>query len=270
MVSDLENDRVFLTKRARRCLGQSGTCRACPLSWTKRHLPGLSAVLDKAAPAGPVRWRAVLLKGSARLVNPVSPAIWCRASGRLGSADVWVCGRGAEPPGSSARSAKPGPTVRTTSSRFSARRKKDCRAPFSSPSRGNLTETRRLPGRAAQARHAPERAKAGRGREGPLRHASAPGIFAGHFRRARAAARITVLTLHRGDGGRLKSEYSIIKGTRPALLEPGKRPLPGKVGQLYRSTSRHITARRSTSEAAHRKQRTGKGSRGAIWSTSAV
>ena len=31
MYSDLEKESIFLTKRARRCLGQNGTCRACPL-----------------------------------------------------------------------------------------------------------------------------------------------------------------------------------------------------------------------------------------------
>ena len=31
MYSDLEKDKVFLTKRAKRCLGQNGTFRACPL-----------------------------------------------------------------------------------------------------------------------------------------------------------------------------------------------------------------------------------------------
>ncbi len=31
MCSDLEKDKVFLTERAKRCLGQNGTFRACPL-----------------------------------------------------------------------------------------------------------------------------------------------------------------------------------------------------------------------------------------------
>ena len=64
MASDLENDSVLRTKRARRCLGQNGTCRACPLT------EGIVEALDMVGQAGVFADRLMLLVGEDVSVGP--------------------------------------------------------------------------------------------------------------------------------------------------------------------------------------------------------
>ncbi len=63
MVSDLEKERVLRTKRAKRCLGQNGTSRACPLT------EGVIEALDVVGQAGVFTDRLMLLVGENVLIG---------------------------------------------------------------------------------------------------------------------------------------------------------------------------------------------------------